>query len=144
MSTEDEIREASARFYAALNRMVVGDTAQLADIWSHSETVTTMHPIGGEQVGWADVKESFEQVAGLASGGHVALDGQTIQAGGELAYELGIERGQFTLAGESIAVEQRVTNIYRREAGGWKIVHHHTDLSPAMLDLLGRLQAQAA
>ena len=47
------------------------------------------------------------------------------------------------MAGEQIAIDQRVTNVYRREAGGWKMVHHHTDLSPAMLDLLGRLQAGA-
>jgi len=57
---------------------------------------------------------------------------------------VGIEQGRATLAGEQITIEQRVTNIYRREAEGWKMVHHHTDLSPAMLDLLGRLQAQAA
>jgi len=141
MSTEDEVRGASAKFYEALNRMTTGDSSQLADIWSHSETVTTMHPIGGEQVGWDAVKESFDQVAGVASSGHVELAGQTIQSGGELAYELGVERGQFQLAGESIAVEQRVTNIYRRENGEWKIVHHHADLSPAMLGVLERLQA---
>jgi ketosteroid isomerase-like protein len=141
MSTEDEVRSASAKFYEALNRMTAGDSSQLADIWSHSETVTTMHPIGGEQVGWDAVKESFDQVAGLATSGHVELAGQTIQSGGELAYELGVERGQFQLAGESITIEQRVTNIYRREHGEWKIVHHHADLSPAMLGVLERLQA---
>lgn len=100
-----------------------------------------MHPIGGEQVGWAAVRESFEQVAALASGGHVDLEDQTIQAGGDLAYELGVERGQITIAGESVPIEQRVTNIYRREAGQWRIVHHHTDLSPALLGILERLQA---
>ena len=141
MSTEAEVRGASAKFYAALNRMTEGDAGQLADIWSHSATVTTMHPIGGEQVGWSAVRESFEQVAGLASGGHVELDGQVIQVGGELAYELGLERGQVKIAGESVAIEQRVTNVYRREAGQWKIVHHHTDISPAMLGILERLQA---
>ena len=141
MSTEDEVREASAKFYAGLNRMTEGDSSPLADIWSHSETVTTMHPIGGKQVGWGEVQESFDQVAGLASSGHVELAGQTIQSGGELAYELGIERGQFKLAGETITIEQRVTNIYRREDGEWKIVHHHTDISPAMLGALERLQA---
>ncbi len=141
MSTEDEVKGASEKFYAALNRMTLGDASGLADIWSHSETVTTMHPIGGEQVGWTAVKESFEQVAGLASDGHVELADQVIHSGGELAYELGSERGQFTLAGETVHVDHRVTNIYRREAGGWKIVHHHTDLSPAMLAVLERLQA---
>ena len=51
--------------------------------------------------------------------------------------------GEATLAGEHIEIDQRVTNVYRREAGGWKIVHHHTDLSPAMLELLARLQQAA-
>ena len=59
-----------------------------------------------------------------------------------MAYEVGIERGHAMLAGEMIAFDQRVTNIYRREDGAWKVVHHHTDLSPAMMELLARLQAR--
>jgi ketosteroid isomerase-like protein len=118
-----------------------GDGSEMSRAWSHSETVTAMHPIGGEQVGWDAVKESFDQVAGIASGGHVEIADQEIQTGEDLAYELGTERGQFKLAGETIAIEQRVTNIYRREGGEWKLVHHHTDLSPAMLGVLERLQA---
>jgi ketosteroid isomerase-like protein len=141
MSSEDEVRTASAQFVAALNSMMVGDAAPLAEVWSHGADVSTMHPIGGRQTGWDEVRGSFEQVAQLASGGHGELRDQSIQVGGDLAYEVGIEQGQITLAGEQIAIEHRVTNVYRREAGGWKIVHHHTDLSPAMLDLLGRLQA---
>jgi ketosteroid isomerase-like protein len=141
MSAEDEVKGTSSKFYEALSRMATGDAGQLADVWSHSETVTAMHPIGGEQIGWSAVKESFEQVAGLASSGYVELADQSIQTGGDLAYELGTERGQFKLAGETIAIEQRVTNIYQREGGEWKLVHHHTDLSPAMLGVLERLQA---
>lgn len=143
MSTEDEVRKASEQFYAALNRMANGDAGSLADIWSHSATVTTMHPIGGREVGWDEVKGPWQQVAQLASGGQVKLSDQLIQVSGDMAYEVGTEQGQFTLAGEQVSIEQRVTNIYRREAGGWKIVHHHTDISPAMLDILSRLQAEA-
>jgi ketosteroid isomerase-like protein len=140
MSVEDEVRGASAQFYAALNRMTDGSAAPMAEIWSHG-AVTTMHPIGGRQVGWDEVRGSFEQVAGLASGGHVELRDQSIQVLGDVAYEVGIEYGQAKLAGEQIRIEHRVTNIYRREAGGWKVVHHHTDISPAMVDMLSRLQA---
>jgi ketosteroid isomerase-like protein len=143
MSTEDEVRKASGQFYAALNRMANGDAGSLADIWSHSTVVTTMHPIGGREVGWDEVKGPWQQVAQLASGGQVKLSDQLIQVSGDMAYEVGTEQGQFTLAGEQVSIEQRVTNIYRREAGGWKIVHHHADVSPAMLDILSRLQAEA-
>jgi len=141
MSAEDEVRAASAKFYAALNSMTQGDASQISDIWSHSETVTTMHPIGGEQKGWTAVRESFEQVSGVATDGRVELADQMIHTGGELAYETGIERGRLKVAGEQVTVDQRVTNVYRREPDGWKIVHHHTDLSPAMLGILERLQA---
>jgi ketosteroid isomerase-like protein len=142
MSTEDEVRKASKQLYAALNRMLNGDAAPLADIWSHSAAVTTMHPIGGRQVGWDKVRESWEQLARIATGGQAKLRDQIIQVAGDVAYELGIEHGQAKLAGQQVTIEHRVTNIYRREAGGWKIVHHHTDVSPAMLDVLSRVQAK--
>jgi len=142
VSTEDEVRKASEQFYAALNRMLNGNAAPLADIWSHSGAVTTMHPIGGRQVGWDEVREAWQQVAMLASEGQGKLDDQIIQVAGDVAYELGTERGQVKLAGQQVTIEHRVTNIYRREAGGWKVVHHHTDASPAMLDILSRLQAK--
>ena len=57
-----------------------------------------------------------------------------------MAYELGVEHGQIALAGHNVLLSHRVTNIYRKEAGGWKIVHHHTDVAPAMLDVLSKLK----
>lgn len=142
MSTDDEVRKASEQFYAALNRMANGDARPLSDIWSQGAAVTAMHPIGGRQVGWDQVRESFQRVAQIASEGRVKLDDQMIQVTGDLAYELGFERGQAKFAGQQVSLDHRVTNIYRREAGNWKVVHHHTDVSPAMLDVLNRLQAK--
>jgi ketosteroid isomerase-like protein len=140
MAAEDEVRDASTQFYGALNSMTDGSAAPMTRIWSHGP-VTALHPIGGRQVGWDEVRGSFEQVAGLASGGHIELRDQRIQVLGDTAYEVGVEYGQAKLAGEQIAIEQRVTNIYRREPDGWRIVHHHTDISPAMVNMLTRLQA---
>ena len=142
MSAEDEVRRASGQFYAALNRMVNGDAGPLAEIWSHGVAVTTMHPIGGREVGWDKVRDAWEQVAKLASDGQVRLGDQLIQVVGDMAYELGTEQGQAKLGGQQVSIEHRVTNIYRRESGAWKIVHHHTDVSPAMLDVVSRLQAE--
>ena len=142
MSTEDEVRKASEQFYAALNRMANGDARPLADIWSQGASVTTMHPIGGREVGWDKVRASFAQVAEIASEGRIRLDDQLIRVIGDVAYELGSERGQAKLAGQQVTLDHRVTNIYRREAGTWKLVHHHTDVSAAMLDVLNRLQTK--
>ena len=49
----------------------------------------------------------------------------------DAAYTLGTEHGEGRIGVETVRFERkRVTNIYRREADGWKIVHHHTDFSP--------------
>jgi ketosteroid isomerase-like protein len=139
MSTENEVSKASEKFYAALNRMLNGDTGPLADIWSHNTSVTTMHPIGGREVGWDAVRESFDNVADLASNGNVELRDQIIRVAGDVACEVGVEHGQLKLAGRQVTIEHRVTNLYQREAGAWKLIHHHTDTSPAMTDAISNL-----
>jgi len=116
----------------------------LAEIWSHSAAVTALHPIGGRQVGWDAVRASFEQVAQLASGGKVELKDQLIRVVGDMAFEAGVEYGQLKLAGQPVTIEHRVTNIYQREAGAWKMIHHHTDASQEMLDVLSQLKPRAA
>jgi ketosteroid isomerase-like protein len=141
MSAEDEVRDASAQFYAALNRMLNGDAQPLSEIWSHGEAVTTMHPIGGRQVGWNEVREAWEQVAQGVSDGKVELKDQLIRVLGDVAYEVGVEYAECKLGGEKVSGQIRVTNIYQREAGAWKMTHHHTDLIPAMLEVLNRLQS---
>ncbi|MCP4330329.1 MAG: nuclear transport factor 2 family protein [Alphaproteobacteria bacterium] len=138
MAAEDEVRAASRKFYAALNRMLGGDASSLGDIWSHSSTVSTMHPIGGREIGWEQVRASFEQVARSSTGGRVELTEQLIRIAGEFAYELGVERAQFSISGEPLSLNSRVTNIYRRQAGNWKVVHHHGDKSPGIFEALNR------
>lgn len=140
MSSEDEVRNASDQFYAALNEMVNGNPEALTDIWSHDSSVTTMHPIGGRQVGWNEVWQAWDQTAQVASDGHVQLQDQFIRVVGDMAYEIGLERAGFAIAGEKVSDEVRVTNVYQKEGGRWKIIHHHTDLSPAMVEVLHKLQ----
>ena len=138
MTIEDEVRAASAKFYSALDRMLNGDAGPLGDIWSHSATVTTMSPIGGREVGWDQVRRSWERVAQVATQGHVRLSAQFIQVYGDVAYELAVEHLHATLAGRLLNYGIRVTNIYRRESGAWKIVHHHTDIAESVIDALRR------
>ena len=132
MTTKREIREVSAQFYAALKRMLNGDARALSDVWSHRSSVTAMHPLGGRQVGWAEVRKTWEQIAQRSSEGKVELKDQLIRLAGEVAYEVGVEQVEAKLGGQKFAAKIRVTNIYQREAGVWKITHHHTDMSPAL------------
>jgi hypothetical protein len=63
MAAEDEVRQASERFYAALNSMLNGDSSPMEEIWSHGSDVSAMHPFGGRMVGWEEVGASWEQAA---------------------------------------------------------------------------------
>ena len=139
----DEVREASRRFYAALNATLKGDNGPMADAWAHDASVSSMQPIGGRETGWEPVAAAFAGVGGIRSAGKVELVDQAIQTSGDMAYEVGSERGHAKLAGEDVKIEHRVTNVYRRGAGGWKIVHHHTDVSSDMMDLLARLKKKS-
>lgn len=141
MTIESDVRAASASFYAALNRMANGDATAMEGSWLHDTSVTAMHPVGGRDIGWDKVGGSFRQIAEICSDGQITLEDQLIRAEGDFAYEIGSERGQFKLAGHRIDLDHRVTNIYRRQGGVWRLVHHHADLSPAMLDALDRVKS---
>jgi ketosteroid isomerase-like protein len=141
VSTEDEVRQVSDQFYAALNRMLNGDAGPVLEVWSHSSDVTTMHPVGGRQIGWEEVRASWEQFAQLSSSAQANIRDRLIRVVGDLAYELVTEYGEGTVAGQPVSYNHRATNVYRREAGAWKMVHHHTDIAPVLQEILRSLQA---
>jgi ketosteroid isomerase-like protein len=138
MALEDEVRQASQQFYAALNSTINGDPGPMMEVWSHGSDASAMYPFGSRSLGWEEVRASWEQAAQEVSDGQVALDDLVVVPMGEdAAYTVGTERFQARIGEELVRVDWRVTNIYRREAGGWKMVHHHTDVSPAMVEALG-------
>ncbi|WP_336360320.1 YybH family protein [Haladaptatus sp. ZSTT2] len=134
------VRAASDKFYKALGQMAAGNADSMAEVWSHRDDVTTMHPIGGREVGWEAVKEPWNAVAGLAEKGTVTRKDQFIRVMGDVAYELTTEQASMTLGGQSLDAEYRATNIYSLEDGEWKIVHHHADLDPKFVELLEGLE----
>src|SRR5919112_4770142 len=121
MAVEDEIRQASEQFYAALNRTINGDTGPMMEIWSHGSDVTTLHPLGGRETGWREVRASWEQVAQGFSDGQVSIEGLVVvPLSDDVAYTLGTERGQASLGEETVSIDWRGRNIYPGEGGGWE------------------------
>jgi ketosteroid isomerase-like protein len=143
MSGDDEVRQASEQYYAALTALLNGDAGPLMQAWSHSPDVTAMNPYGGREVGWEQLRPVFERVARMCldSQATVRLKDSLIRVGGDLAYETGIESGEGIIMGKPTTISHRVTNIYRREAGGWKMVHRHTDLNPAEQEVSSQVRS---
>src|SRR5947209_1160474 len=145
MAAEDQVRQASDQFYAGLNQMLsTGDSGPVTAAWSQGQAGSTMHPLGGREVGRDQVLAAWKQAGPVFSEGRCAVDDlEVIPITEDAAYTIGTERFEGKVGGEQLRGEWRATNIYRREDGGWKIMHHHTDASSEIQDLLRRLQTQA-
>jgi ketosteroid isomerase-like protein len=52
-------------------------------------------------------------------------------ASGDLAYTVGYEHNRVKVDGQPTTYTLRVTHVYRREDGQWRIVHRHADFPPA-------------
>lgn len=139
MTNLDEVRRASVAFYDALNKMAAGDDTAMQGVWIKGDAVTAQHPIGGRDIGSDTVLASFSKVAEIAGGGDIRLQDQLINAGSDMAVETGVEIGTLIIGGHEARIEHRVSNVYQRQRGAWKLAHHHTDLSPSMLEIVNRL-----
>ena len=139
MSSTKDVLAASKAFYAALNDMAHGDASAMAAVWAKGGRATAQHPIGGRDTGYEEIIASFAKVAEIAGGGEIRLEDQTIETGTDMAVETGTEIGSLLIAGHEATINHRVTNVYRMEDEAWKLTHHHTDLSPSMLEILDRL-----
>lgn len=139
---EENVQTASNRFYDALTEMANGNADPMVSLWPRRDDVTTMHPVGGREVGWEEVSGTWRAVAGVAEGGHVEPTDRLVRVVDDLAYELVTENASMTLGGELVEGSYRATNVYRRENDEWRIVHHHSDLDEAFVDLMGRLAGE--
>ena len=124
MSREEEVLQASEQFYSALNRFLNGDSKPMMEVWSHGPDVTAMHSVPGRQVGWEEVRATWEQFASLTSAGQVAVHDLLVRVGSDLAYTIGTERIEATLAGErgSSRVASRISIAEKQGAGRWCII----------------------
>ena len=143
MSSKQDVLAASKAFYSALNDMAHGNASAMAAVWAQSDSATAQHPIGGRDLGYDEIIASFAKVAEIVGGGEIRIGDQTVEAGADMAVETGTEIGSLIIVGHEATLHHRVTNVYRKEDGAWKLTHHHTDLSPRMLEILDRLTEAA-
>ncbi len=134
-SNKKAVAEAVAGFYAALNTMFKGDLGPMLGVWSHADDVTYMGPDGKFQVGWDDVRADWQKQAAMKLGGRVEPESVRIVAGRDLAVTHNYERGaNRQIGGESRTVSIRATNLFRKEGGAWKMIGHHVDKLPYLVE----------
>jgi ketosteroid isomerase-like protein len=131
-AAEGEIRNATLRFYVALNSAFHSDLNPMSATWSHRADVSNLSSVGGRAVGWNDVHGDFKNMARMYPGGSIAPSDIIIVAGKDIGYSVCTETGQLrSPEGPMVSFNQRATNIFRLEDGKWKMIHHHVDPSSA-------------
>jgi ketosteroid isomerase-like protein len=110
-----------------------GDPEPRLRMWSSNDPVTLLGAAGaaGTGSGWERVSGVFRWIASRFSDCR-EYEFELLASGvsGDLAYTVGFERATMSIDGGPARPNViRVTHVYRREDGQWKIVHRHGDAS---------------
>lgn len=125
-----ELEDFVQRCEEAWQVFVTGDPTPAKALFSRRDDVTLANPWGPAAIGWPSVSRTLDAAAARFRNGRVsAFDVRARFSSDELAWYHEIERGEAMVSGrpelEDFAL--RVTSIYRREDGEWKIVLRHAD-----------------
>jgi ketosteroid isomerase-like protein len=125
---DDFLTPTLARQLDAEQALISGDPGPRLAMWSTQEPVTVF---GAEKsvIGAEEARGAFRWLATRFSNcTDYRFELVAAGASGDLAYTLGYERFSFSMDGGPVApITLRVTHLYRREDGEWKIVHRHAD-----------------
>ena len=112
--------------------MAAGDPEPYIDCWVESEDVTLFGAWGPIERGHRQLTDTFRWVGSRFTGGRLVPEDTVAFASGDLAYTVGFERGEVSVdGGPARPMTIRVTHVYRRIDGAWRLVHRHADFPPA-------------
>jgi len=117
-----------------------GDSGPRRAMWSRAEPLTLFGAaISGR--GWGEIGSIFDTL-GQQFSGCLSYQNQIVaaEASGDLAYTVALEHTTASVNGaEPRPYVLRVTTIFRREDGEWKVVHRHANAAADPGEVVGRL-----
>lgn len=104
-----------------------GDAGPRRAIWSRREPISVLGA-WRSAYGQDEVDQLFRFLAQRFSNcTSFAIDIKTCDVIGDLAYTAGQEHTAVSVDGQPRRYSLRVTQVYRREDGEWKVIHRHGD-----------------
>jgi ketosteroid isomerase-like protein len=127
-NVEDFLGTAMPRFEEAEISMLNGDAGPRKAMWSHKDPVTVFGAASSVS-SWSEIEPIFDKLAANFSN-YSDYHNDILSAGasGDLAFVVALEHTTASIAGSpQEPFVLRVTTIFRREDGEWKVVHRHAD-----------------
>lgn len=114
MSDRDAVLFANEAFYQAFASR---DLDAMADVWAHERPVACLHPGWPPMHGRDQVMASWRAILGHENAPRIVCRDARVNLQGDVAVVICFEEldGQYLIA----------TNLFVREGGPWRIVHHH-------------------
>jgi ketosteroid isomerase-like protein len=128
-SAAADFRQALDRLHAAMARVAMGDTTEIKALHSKGDDVTSFYGWGGYEKGWDAVSGRWDWAGTQFLGGTVAHETVSTVITDDLAYAVQLETFNARRPGKAEPVQwtNRVTHIFRRENGEWRLVHRHAN-----------------
>jgi ketosteroid isomerase-like protein len=107
-----------------------GNAEVYKSLYSRRDDVTLANPFGPPVRGWSNVSATLDRAAANYRDGEVVgFENVSSVVADNLAYTVEIEsyRARVGGADEMTPVSVRVTSVFRRENGDWKLLHRHAD-----------------
>lgn len=125
--SEEFIAWTQSRLRDAETALHNGDAEPRLQLWSSREPVSVLGA-WRSAIGQEGVRNLFRALAETFSDctAHV-YEIVSAEVIGDMAFTAGYERTQASINGEPRRYVLRVTQIYRREDGEWKVAHRHGD-----------------
>lgn len=125
---ETAVAAANLAFYRALEAR---ELSAMDIVWSQSTAASCVHPGWHRLDGWAEIRRSWQNIFASARPWTVGCEDVRVYVHGDFAWVSCVEviRPFGDTSGEA-AARMQATNLFLREDGAWKLLHHHASASP--------------
>lgn len=124
---EDFLAWVTTALYEAELALHNGDPAPRRAIWSREDPVSVLGAWRNAH-GQREIDELFTDLGRKFSGcTSYAFELLACDVVGDMAYTAGLERTSTSVDGQPRTYTLRATQVYRREAGAWRVTHRHAD-----------------
>jgi ketosteroid isomerase-like protein len=129
---DDFVAKAVTSHVTALDAAHNGDPEPYVEEWSTRDPLTLFGARDSFTGSWEALSQTIRAlVSRFSSGTPGDFEVVAADVGSDLAYIVGFERSTVSVDGGPVEpANLRVTHIYRREDGDWRLVHRHADNSP--------------